>query len=64
MRLGTIIALPNDYSSYGRILDGTGVGYTVESGEVPEDAAVGDQYAYKVELWGNESGLAFDLDED
>lgn len=64
MRLGTIISTPNEYSRFGRILDGSGVGYTVESGDIPEDAEDGDEYAYKVELWGNESGLAYNLREE
>ena len=58
-----IISLPDEYSHYGRITDRTGLGYTVESGELPENADVGDSFAYKVELWGNDSGLAYDLEE-
>ena len=64
MRLGTLISMPNEYSRYGRILDSSGAGYTVEPGDIPVDADEGDQLAYKVELWGNESGLAFGLHED
>lgn len=64
MRLGTIVSVPNEYSNYGRILDGSGVGYTVEAGDLPKGAEVGDEAAYKVELWGNESGLAYDVKEE
>ncbi|MCB9228147.1 MAG: hypothetical protein H6618_00910 [Deltaproteobacteria bacterium] len=64
MRLGTMIAVPGEYSRFGRILGESGVGYTVEAGDLPEGAEEGDEYAYKVELWGNESGLAYNLSED
>ncbi|NRA43352.1 MAG: hypothetical protein HRU09_00170 [Oligoflexales bacterium] len=64
MRVGTVISAPNEYSRFGRILDGTGVGYTVEAGDLPEEVEEGDELAYKVEIWGNDSGLAFDLQED
>ena len=64
MRLGKVISLPNEYSRFGRILDGTGVGYTVEAGDIPEGVDIGDEYAYKVVIWGNDSGIAYDLREE
>lgn len=64
MRLGKIISLPNEFSRFGRVLDPSGVGYTIEPGNVPEDVEEGDEVAYKVEIWGNDSGVAYDLKED
>ncbi|MBI2603378.1 MAG: hypothetical protein HYW48_10015 [Deltaproteobacteria bacterium] len=64
MRLGTLISEPNKYSRFGRILDQFGVGYTVDPGDLPEDAEEGEEYAYKVEIWGNDSGLAYNVEED
>ena len=61
MRVGTIIGVPSEYSRFGRILDGSGVGYTVEPGDLPEGADEGDEYDYKVEIWGNDSGLAYNM---
>ena len=61
MRLGTLVSVPNQFSRFGRVMDGYGVGYTVERGDLPDDAQVGDEVGYKVELWGNDSGLAYDL---
>ena len=64
MRIGRIISLPNEYSQYGRILDRSGSAYTIEKGEIPKGAEVDDEYAYKVELYGNDSGLAYALKEE
>ena len=64
MRIGTIASLPNAYSQFGQIKDEYGRGYTIERGDIPENAERGDEYAYKVEIWANGSGLAYDLDED
>ena len=61
MRVGQLISLPNSYSQYARIKDDTGRAYTVEKGEVPAGAEVGDSFAYKVEIWSNDSGLAHSL---
>ena len=49
---------------FNRIVDSYGVGYTVEQSQIPENAEVDDQYAYRVEIWGNDSGVAYDLKED
>ena len=64
MKLGTVTALPNEYSRFGRIQDHYGLSYTVEQGEIPEDLDEGDDVAYRVEIWGNDSGLAYDVHED
>ncbi len=64
MRVGTIIGLPDAYSRYARIKDKDGVAYTVEPGEVPENAKLGDDFAYKVEIWSNDGGLAHSLKEE
>ena len=61
MKLGTLVSLPNEYSRFGRIRDAYGVTYSVEEGHVPPDAKEGDELAYKVEIWGNDSGLAYQL---
>ena len=63
MRIGKILSLPDETSSFGRVLDAQGVGYTVDPGDLPEDAEEGDEVAYKVELWGNDSGMAFNVKE-
>ena len=63
MRLGLLIATPNAYSRFARVADEHGVGYTVEAGDLPPGAEEGDRVAYKVEIWGNDSGLAYDLAE-
>ena len=64
MRLGTVISIPNEYSSYARVRDENGVGYTIEPDKIPEDTEIGDDLAYKVELWENDSGLVYDAEED
>ena len=61
MRVGSLIAVPDDFSRFGRIIDDYGVAYTVDPSELPKGAEVGDQYAYKVDLWGNDSGLGVAL---
>ena len=64
MRIGSIIGLPDAYSQFARIKEGDSVGFTVDAGEVPKDAAIGDSFAYKVSIFGNDSGLAHSLSED
>jgi len=64
MRVGTLISVPNEYSHYGRIIDKYGIAYSVEEGDIPDDAKVGSQHAYKVEIWGNDGGLAYGLEEE
>lgn len=64
MRVGTIIGLPDAYTRFARIRDKDGSAYTVEVGEVPATAKIGDDFAYKVEIWSNDSGLAHSLKEE
>ena len=64
MNLGKVISLPNEFSRFARILDPSGVGYTVEPGEIPDDVDEGDDVAYRVEIWGGDSGLAYEIEED
>ena len=64
MRLGTLLSLPNDFSRYGRIKDRDGTAYTVDPSVIPDGAEVDDQFAYKVEIWENDSGLVYELEED
>ena len=52
------------YTQYARIKDDDGRAYTVDPGYLPKGAEVGDEMAYKVEIWGNDSGLAYDLEEE
>jgi hypothetical protein len=64
MRIGSIISLPNEYSQFARIKDEEGLGYTVDPGEIPKEVRLGDQFAYKVDLFGNDSGLAYGLKDE
>lgn len=64
MRIGTIIGLPDQYTQFARIKDQYGIGYTVEPGEIPENSDIGDEFAYKVEIWANDSGLGYALEDD
>lgn len=64
MRLATVLSVPGEYSRFGRVIDEFGTGYTVDPTEMPEDIDVDDDVAYRVEIWGNDSGLAYDLVED
>lgn len=64
MRIGQLIGVPDGYTQYARIKDDEGIGYTVDPGEVPKGAKLGDSFAYKVDLWSNDSGLAYALRDD
>jgi len=64
MRIGTILSLPDGYTKFARIKDEDGTSYTVEPGAIPKDTDVGDEYAYKVEVWGSDSGLVYSLKDD
>lgn len=63
MRVGSLVALPNEYSNYGRLVDQAGVAYTVEAGDIPDGASLGDEVHYRVEIWGDDSGLAYQLEK-
>ncbi len=64
MRVGQLVSLPDEYSRFARIHDEYGVSYTVDPSHIPEDADMDKDYSYRVEIWGNDSGLAYDLAED
>ena len=64
MRIGKIISMPNEYTQYARIREPDGRSYTVDKGELPKGAKEGSEYAYKVEIYGNDSGLAYNLKDD
>ncbi|MDD9950784.1 MAG: hypothetical protein OXT67_04375 [Zetaproteobacteria bacterium] len=64
MAIGTILSIPNPYSNFARIRDETGLTHTVGKADLPEDVDVGDEFAYKVEIWGNDSGIAYSLEEE
>lgn len=61
MRVGQILSVPDEYTQFGRIKDEYGRAYTVEPGQLPSDVEIGDSYAYKVDIWANDSGLAYGL---
>lgn len=63
MRIGTVLSLPNDYSRFARIKDTDGTGYTVDPSILPKGVKEGSDVAYKVEIWGNDSGLVYDAQE-
>ena len=66
MRIGTVISVPDEYTRFARIKDEDGVGYTVDPSHYPEDEEpdIDDEYAYKVEIWENDSGLVYWMEED
>lgn len=65
IRFGTMIAVPNDYSRFARVLDDdSGIGYTIEPLHLPEEIEDDTDVAYKVEIWENDSGLVHFVDED
>lgn len=56
MAIGKIVDLPTTYSSYARVRDEYGEEITVHSSEIPDNARVGDEMAYAVDLWQNDDG--------
>ena len=64
MRVGRFVSLPNQYSQFAQIKDELGNAYTVDGAQIPDGADTDDDYAYRVEIWGNDSGLAYDIQED
>ena len=64
MRIGTIIAMPSEYSRFARIKDNDGVGYTLDPSHLPKGAEIDDEFAYSVDIWENDSGLAYNLKEE
>ncbi len=64
MRVGTVLSLPNTYSQFARIKDANGVSYTADPSVLPKNIKEGDDVAYKVEIWSNDSGLVYQAEED
>jgi len=64
MRVGRFVSLPNAYSQFGQIKDQYGIAYSVDPGQLPDDVDTETDYAYRVEIWGNDSGLAYEVEED
>ncbi|WP_176736391.1 hypothetical protein [Oligoflexus tunisiensis] len=60
MRIGTVLSLPNEYSRFARVQDADGSSYTADPSVLPEGVKEGSELAYKVEIWGNDSGLVYD----
>jgi len=54
--IGKIVGLPPEASQYARVQDEYGSVYTVHHSEIPENADVDDDFAYKVDIWQNPSG--------
>ncbi len=63
MRIGTVIGMPNEYTRYARVLDESGNAYTADPSILPKGAQEGSELAYKVEIWGNDSGLVYEAEE-
>lgn len=64
MKIGNIVSLPNRFTEWAQIRDKvTGAIYTVSSKLLDKNVQEGDQYAYKVELWENESGLVYQAEK-
>ena len=64
MRIGTITHMPDDYSRFARIHDEDGVSYTIDPSVLPEGADESDEYGYRVEIWENDSGLVYHMNDD
>lgn len=58
-KIGKFISLPNRYSDFATFRDNkTGEQYTVTPDDMPEKIKEKRDYAYKVEIWENNSGVA------
>jgi hypothetical protein len=64
MRIGTLLSMPNEYTRFARIKDQDGMSYTVDPGDLPKNIEEGDDVAYKVDIWENDSGLAYKVEKD
>lgn len=56
MPIGKIISVPLGDSQYARVRDEYGSEYTVHASELPREADLDDDFAYKVDIWQNPSG--------
>ncbi len=61
MALGTILSLPSEYSIFARVRSEHGEEYTVHGTEIPTSLDEGDNYAYHVDIFQNQSGDAVTL---
>ena len=64
MAIGKIVGLPPGSSQYARVRDEYGSEYSVKKEEIPKEARPGDDFAYRVDVFYNESGLATTLKND
>ena len=63
MRIGTVLSMPDDYTQFARVKDENGMAYTADPSILPKGAREGSELAYKVEIWGNDSGLVYDAEK-
>ncbi len=63
MRVGTVISLPNEYTRFARVRDEDGQAYTVDPSVLPKGVKEDSELAYKVEIWGNDSGLIYEAEK-
>ena len=64
MRIGKIIEMPTNDSSYGVVHDEFGNQWTVDRGELPPKGEADDSYAYHVDFYHNTSVPLLRRDED
>lgn len=64
MRIGTVLSLPDEYTQFARIKDENGGTYTADPGVLPKNVKEGSELAYKVEIWGNDSGLVYEAEKE
>ncbi len=61
MPIGKIAGMPPPGSGFARVRDEFGTEYSVDIKELPKHAKEGDDMAYRVDVFHNESGLATTL---
>jgi len=57
MKIGTIVALPAENSRWATVKDEHGSRYTVDAGELPEEAQAGDELAYRVDFFSGSGSV-------
>lgn len=62
--IGTILGLPLGNSRYFSAKDEYGNTRTVHVNELPEDADVGDDYAYRIDLFKHGGGTTMRWNDD
>jgi hypothetical protein len=55
MRIGKVVEMPQNGSSYGIVSDEFGNRWTVDRGEFAKGASEGDEFAYRVEFYQQSS---------